>query len=251
LRAPIEAIAFDLWNTLIGCVHPVNPMNRLVEVVRAAGAAHPMALVSECTMREPLAGIAPALRALERRLGRPLARGEERARLLALWAGTTGCNIVFDDVAPALARLKETYRIGVISNTQSFDLEFWRSSAARALLEVELLSYEVGLLKPDARLFQRFARAVGVAPERILMIGDNSRDDVEGARAAGLQAARICRPISTLSHREPAAEDAPLGGLDELERRLRDLRREGGGREGAGPPRAAPRRARGSRKKPP
>ncbi len=223
MHSSIRAIAFDLWNTLIGCAAPVNPMLRLLEAVRAAGAPDPLTLVSEATMTSPLPGLAAALEELERRLGCRLARGRERARLLGLWRCTTGCNHVFEDVEPSLRRLRQRYRIGVISNTQSFDLEFWERSAARALMEVEVLSYEERVLKPDTRLFRRFARALGVRPQQVLMVGDNMRDDIEGSRAAGFEAVRIRRNAPSLSHREPSGNDTTVRDLNELERWLENF----------------------------
>jgi FMN phosphatase YigB (HAD superfamily) len=223
LRSPIEAVAFDLWNTLVGCWHPVNPMVRLLEAAAEAGSSDPARLVAECTMAGPLPDIGAGLRAVEARLGRPLARGEARGRLLALWREACAANRVFEDVEPALRRLRRRYRIGLITNTQSFDMEFWERSAARTLLEVEILSWEQRLLKPDARLYRRFAERIGVDPARILMVGDNRRDDIEGARAAGFQALRIRRALPSLSHREDRGDDDPLGGLEELPERLAEL----------------------------
>jgi putative hydrolase of the HAD superfamily len=237
LRPPIEAIAFDLWNTLVGCWHPVNPMVRLLEAAREAGSPDPARLVAECTMAGPLAGIEAGVRAIEARLGRPVARGEARARLLALWREACAASRVFDDVEPALRRLRARHRIGLITNTQSFDMRFWSASAARALLEVEVVSWEERLLKPDPQIYRRFAERIGVEPRRILMVGDNRRDDVEGARAAGFQAVRLRRALPSLSHVEEegveeVGEDYPLADLDDLETRLAAL-------SGAGP-RAAP-----------
>jgi putative hydrolase of the HAD superfamily len=247
LHPPIEAIAFDLWNTLVGCWHPVNPMVRLLEAVRQAGGADPVRLVGKCTMAGPLPDIGAGLRAIEARLGKPLARGEERGRLLALWREACAANRVFDDVEPALRGLRGRYRLGLITNTQSFDMEFWRTSAARALLEVEVLSWEERLLKPDPRLFRRFAERIGVEPRRILMVGDNSRDDIEGARAAGFQALRIRRVLPSLSHSEESGDDHPLAALEDLPAALGAL---SGAERRAAPGRCAapPRRARAGRR---
>ena len=250
LLSPIRAIAFDLWNTLAACTSAANPMVRLLEAARAAGAADPGRLLAESTMRRPLPGIAEAVREMESRLGRPLARGEERARLLALWERACGLNRVFDDVEPVLRRLRERYRLGLISNTQSFDMEFWRRSPARGLMEVEILSCEEGALKPDRRLFERFAAALGVAPGHILMVGDNSDDDIRGAQAAGFQAVRIRRPPATLSHRESGDGDSPIENLEDLERRLGALSDPAArSREAAAPSRGRRRGAAAARKK--
>jgi putative hydrolase of the HAD superfamily len=230
LRTPIKAIAFDLWNTLVGCLYPVNPMLRLLEAVRLAGGEEPARLIAECTMKAPLPCLAAAVRELEHHLVHSLGRGEERARLLACWELAISCNQVFADVVPSLTRLRKRYRLGVISNTQSFDMEFWQCSDARSLLDAEVLSYEIGVLKPDPRLFRRFVRRIGVPAGQILMVGDNFRDDVEGARAAGLQAVRISRPLPSLSHRDPQGEDGALRGLGELEAKLRRVKRGRSGR---------------------
>jgi len=230
LQKPIKAIAFDLWNTLVGCVAPVNPMLRLLEAIHLAGGTDAALLVAESTMTEPLPGLAAAVEALERRLGTSLARGQERARLLACWRLAIAHNCIFEDVVPALRRLQKHYRLGVITNTQSFDMEFWLHSEARALLDAEVLSYEVHALKPDKRMFSRFARRIGISAGQILMVGDNSRDDIEGARAAGLQALRISRSHSTLSHHDSQGSDEALRDLSELEEKLRQLRRARRGR---------------------
>ena len=230
MQKPIKAIAFDLWNTLVGCVAPVNPMLRLLEMVHRAGGTDAALLVAESTMKEPLPNLAAAVGELERRLGTRLARGQERARLLTCWKSAIVHNCVFEDVVPALRRLQKHYRLGVITNTQSFDMEFWHRSEARALLKAEVLSYEVHALKPDKRMFRQFARRIGVSAGRILMVGDNSRDDIEGARAAGLQALRISRSHPALSHRDPQGADGALRDLSELETKLRWLRRARRGR---------------------
>jgi phospholysine phosphohistidine inorganic pyrophosphate phosphatase len=45
--------------------------------------------------------------------------------------------------------------------------------------------------KPSAAFFNSGAQRLGVAPEEILMIGDDIRVDIEGAQQAGLQAALV------------------------------------------------------------
>ncbi len=45
---------------------------------------------------------------------------------------------------------------------------------------------EVGMLKPDPRLFAHACERLGVAPERAVMVGDRYHRDVTGAHAAGL-----------------------------------------------------------------
>jgi putative hydrolase of the HAD superfamily len=45
---------------------------------------------------------------------------------------------------------------------------------------------EVGLVKPDVRVFRLAAERLGVAPERCAMVGDRFDRDVRGAHDAGM-----------------------------------------------------------------
>jgi putative hydrolase of the HAD superfamily len=50
-----------------------------------------------------------------------------------------------------------------------------------------------GGLKPDPRPFEATASALGIAPEKILYVGNSFRYDVAGAKGAGMKAAWITR----------------------------------------------------------
>lgn len=55
-------------------------------------------------------------------------------------------------------------------------------------LGVALISDAIGLAKPDPRIFQRAAEALGVAASDCVFIGDNPEKDVLGATAVGMRA---------------------------------------------------------------
>lgn len=54
-------------------------------------------------------------------------------------------------------------------------------------------SHEIGLRKPERRAFEHVAQAIGVPPASILFF-DDAPANVEGARAAGLQAVLVRTP---------------------------------------------------------
>ena len=78
-------------------------------------------------------------------------------------------------------------------------------------------SSEVGIEKPDPRIFAVALDRLGVAPEEAVHVGDSSREDVEGALAAGMEALLLVRPGEPppLSHR-PSAERGDLADLSPL-----------------------------------
>jgi HAD superfamily hydrolase (TIGR01509 family) len=86
----------------------------------------------------------------------------------------------------------EGTRLAIVSNI-ALDirpaLERWGIASA---LDAVILSYEVGYVKPDPRIFQLAADSLGVDPTDCLMIGDSEHDDVGGA-VLGMQCL-IARP---------------------------------------------------------
>ncbi len=58
-------------------------------------------------------------------------------------------------------------------------------------VEVVTDSGEVGVGKPDARVFQATIDALGLPPERILHVGDSAFYDVAGAAAVGMHAVHM------------------------------------------------------------
>jgi HAD superfamily hydrolase (TIGR01509 family) len=59
-----------------------------------------------------------------------------------------------------------------------------------ALFETRFLSHEIGLVKPDREIFDHVVEGLDCEPGEILFLDDNQLN-VDGARAAGLNAHRV------------------------------------------------------------
>ncbi|MFT5584214.1 MAG: REG-2-like HAD superfamily hydrolase [Cognaticolwellia sp.] len=81
---------------------------------------------------------------------------------------------------------QEGVKVGIVSN---WDTRL-RGTLEALGLQVDgvFCSGELGVEKPDPRIFALACSSLGVAPRDALHVGDSLRCDVEGARAAGLQA---------------------------------------------------------------
>jgi HAD superfamily hydrolase (TIGR01549 family) len=81
------------------------------------------------------------------------------------------------------------YRLGILSNTCPAHWEFvaGRYELLRAYFEPCVLSYEVGVMKPDPAIYQAAAGRAGVPGERIFYCDDHL-ENVEGARRCGWDA---------------------------------------------------------------
>ena len=86
-----------------------------------------------------------------------------------------------------LAALKERgYRIAVVSNADGRVRSLLDQAGLSPFLEVVIDSAEVGVEKPDPRIFFAATDRLGVAPTSCAYVGDIYEIDVVGARAAGM-----------------------------------------------------------------
>ncbi|MEO8902515.1 MAG: HAD family hydrolase [Polyangiaceae bacterium] len=81
--------------------------------------------------------------------------------------------------------LQQGVPVGIISNSEGRLAELVEELGKTALFRVVVDSGRLGIDKPDARIFQHAARALGVPLADIVHVGDAWEADVIGAREAG------------------------------------------------------------------
>jgi putative hydrolase of the HAD superfamily len=100
----------------------------------------------------------------------------------------------YDDVLPALARLKRRgMKVGIISNWDRRLETLLVGLGLGPALDTIVSSAAVGLHKPDPRIFALASERMGVAPGDAVHVGDHHYADILGATAAGMQAVLIDR----------------------------------------------------------
>lgn len=102
----------------------------------------------------------------------------------------------------ASLRARPDVRLGLVTNGPA-DLQHEKidRTGLQGRVDVVMVSGDLGTGKPDAAVFRQALAALGVPPERALMVGDSLNRDVAGARAAGL--------TSLWLSRTPPPPDAP------------------------------------------
>jgi putative hydrolase of the HAD superfamily len=126
---------------------------------------------------------------------------------------------VYDDAWDVLVSLRDTHRMGLISNFT--DGAFLRRSLRwlrlEAFFECVVVSEEVGWRKPHPRIFEMFLSQMGAAPRETLFVGDDAVCDVQGAQDAGMQTAWIVRAPRPLTRVASGARpDHTIRSLAEL-----------------------------------
>lgn len=100
----------------------------------------------------------------------------------------------YDDVRPAFERLRSRgIRLGLISNWDRRLAGLMEGLGLAPFLDTILSSADVGLHKPDPRIFELACAHVGVAPDRAAHVGDHRYADVLGAQAVGITPVLIDR----------------------------------------------------------
>jgi putative hydrolase of the HAD superfamily len=82
-------------------------------------------------------------------------------------------------------------RTGLITVCSEDTVAVWQETPFAGLFDAEVFSCEVGMLKPDPRIYALACDRLGVAPGDALFVGDGANDELAGAERAGLHAVMI------------------------------------------------------------
>ena len=109
------------------------------------------------------------------------------------WAEFCRATALNPGAEAVLRRLSAVYRLGMITNGYS-DSQRGRLAAAGLLpmLELVLISEEVGVAKPDSRIFEAALSKLGLPADAVLYVGDSLAHDYQGCLAAGIDFCHYC-----------------------------------------------------------
>lgn len=228
----ITTVIFDLDGTL--CTYEVSVREAIVEALRRTG--QPADLVgnpSGAAMRydelwdeiesegrfEP--GSNPVLAMREQIWTRLLAEqgitSPDLAREIAVeYTQIRVASIqLYSGACDLLADLKRIYRLGLLTNGPT-NMQWSKIEQLEiaALFDEILVAGDVGIYKPDARVFHVLLDRLNVNPAEALYVGDSYRMDVVGAKGAGMQSVWVRNGNS--SETDGVAPDFMVQGIDAL-----------------------------------
>jgi len=124
------------------------------------------------------------------------------------------------DALDTIQRLKaKGYKVGIITNgpipMQNAKID---AVGFRHMFDVIVVSKAVGIEKPDPEIFLLTAEKIACTPDTCLYVGDHPRNDIFGAKQAGMQTAWM-RGFELWDDRYERA-DVEIDGLAELHRML-------------------------------
>ncbi|MEO6055049.1 MAG: HAD-IA family hydrolase [Chthoniobacterales bacterium] len=109
----------------------------------------------------------------------------------------------FPDVIPVLEKLRPQYRMAVVSNFDRRLYQVLENTKLSGYFDAVFLSSELGVDKPDPKIFHLAMEKMNSNPDQTLHVGDDALRDQQGARNAGLDVFLLDRPAITLTHLLP------------------------------------------------
>ncbi|MCM1450048.1 MAG: YjjG family noncanonical pyrimidine nucleotidase [Clostridiales bacterium] len=124
------------------------------------------------------------------------------------------CTQLVDGAIELLIRLRQRgWKIGILSNGfTEVQHRKVNNSGLAPYVDYVVLSDEIGVNKPDVRLYRHAEQTASTQPDKCLMVGDNPDTDITGALAAGWQAIYFTR----------GNDDCPIAGVPTV-RTLADI----------------------------
>ncbi len=185
-----KAIIFDLYETLVTQYDPnwvpgPSIAERLGIDREAFSEAWKQA--SERRMCGAIPDFPSALREIGELLGHTL-REDTIQQLLRerLDAHARPFAQIEDTILEMLQALHPMFRIGLLSNVTAEEVAAWEGCALAPWFDDIVFSYQVGLIKPDRRIYHLVCERLGVLPASAIFVGDGARGELMGAVDAGL-----------------------------------------------------------------
>jgi len=84
-------------------------------------------------------------------------------------------------------------RTALVSDAGADDVESWRHSPLCERLDSVVFSYQLGVRKPDPRIYEHALGNIDVRPGEAIFVGDGGSDEHRGARGVGMQTVLVTR----------------------------------------------------------
>jgi putative hydrolase of the HAD superfamily len=210
-----RAVIFDLWQTLVPW--NVDEANLFYDEMAVAVGVEQRrfreAWISGRPSRET-GPIADHLRELLSGLG----VDGEIDELIAMRKGWTKRALrPRPDALETLAELRRRgHRLGLISVCSEDVPNVWDETPLAGALDETIFSCEVGISKPDPRIYEIACERLGVEAGDCLFVGDGANDELPGAERAGMTALQLRPPGEQLTPEGEAWTGASIERLSEV-----------------------------------
>ncbi len=125
---------------------------------------------------------------------------------------------IYPTVKPALEQMQKKYRLGIVSNAQeAFTMPELGMYGLDRYFEAIVLSSQVGVKKPNSRIFARALGSLNVKPSEVVMVGNDMMSDMMGASRLGMRTVYIQQKNKSGRQVSGVTPDAVISGVNLFE----------------------------------
>ncbi len=221
-RPPIRGVLFDLDDTLNDRARSWMEFARLL-TRPDTGYLKPCApaIVHEIILRADQAGYRPKAELFEElRTALPWRSNPSAIEIEKLWRlHFPACMVVREGARELLAALRQRgLRTGIVSNGRA-DMQRAKIEhmGLGPLVDAIVISGEVGVAKPDRRIFEMALDAIGTTAEETVFVGDHPESDIVGSAKMGMRTVWLANGRTwPTSYAKPTFQIAVFSEVDKL-----------------------------------
>lgn len=98
---------------------------------------------------------------------------------------------LYPETIDILEKLSQNYRLGIIANQSGSVKELLKEWGISSYFQLIILSEEVGVCKPDLRIFKLALEESGIPADKAVYVGDRYDNDILPAKSLGMYTIRI------------------------------------------------------------
>lgn len=98
---------------------------------------------------------------------------------------------LYPETIDILEKLSQNYRLGIIANQSGSVKELLKEWGISSYFQLIILSEEVGVCKPDLRIFKLALEESGIPADKAVYVGDRYDNDILPAKSLGMYTVRI------------------------------------------------------------
>jgi putative hydrolase of the HAD superfamily len=210
-----RAVIFDLWQTLVPW--NVDEANRFYDEMADSVGAERGRFREVWHAGRPSRETGPIADQLRALIAELEVDGDvdELIELRRHWAKRT--LVPRSDALETLAELRRRgHRLGLISVCSEDVPDVWEETTLAGMLDETIFSCDVGISKPDPRIYEIACERLEVEPAECLFVGDGANDELPGAERVGMTALQLRAPGEELTEPGKAWPGASVEQLSEV-----------------------------------
>ncbi len=210
-----RAVVFDLWQTLVPwpADSALALYGEMADVVGAPREEFVDAWVSNRERREA-GSLAESVRVLFDELGLD---ADPKLVLSMRRRWTRDALVPRPGALETLTELRRRgHLLGLITVCSEDVSQEWDSSVFGGTFDAPVFSCDVGISKPDPRIYELCCKRLGVRPDEALFVGDGANYELPGAERVGMTAVQLRVPEEELTDPGKEWRGATISSLEEI-----------------------------------